>query len=168
MAANELTRDDSAVSPVVGVILLIALTVLLAATAATFMVGLTDQNADEGAPTAKFHFDYEPADSGSDTVTIEHESGEKATAENLYVDIEGAECTSGSEDPNGRYNVDEDFDFPSEEVTAGSTIQVGPDLDLDGTRDLCTGGGNLDLSNSSLTVLWDDGSASSTVYSWQP
>jgi flagellin-like protein len=43
MRYTETTKDDSAVSPVIGVILMVAITVILAAVIGTFVLGLGDQ-----------------------------------------------------------------------------------------------------------------------------
>ena len=58
MQPHELLDDDDAVSPVIGVILMVAITVILAAVIATFVLGLGDQVSDT-APQASFNFDYE-------------------------------------------------------------------------------------------------------------
>ena len=55
MELKQLFRDDNAVSPVIGVILMVAITVILAAVIASFVLGLGDQN--NPAPTADFNFD---------------------------------------------------------------------------------------------------------------
>ena len=60
------TRDDDAVSPVIGVILMVAITVILAAVIGTFVLGLGD-NVQE-TPTAGVTVDQEANDSF--TITI--------------------------------------------------------------------------------------------------
>lgn len=157
--------DERAVTPVVGVVLLLAITVLLAGTAAAFFFGFTDQPAEAAQPTAAFEFDADVG-SGSDTVTIAHASGDVILAANLYVDIAGATCT-GSKSPNGRYEVADDFDFPAEEISAGMSVQVGRELGPGGTV-LCPGGGSeLDLSDATVTLVWEnDGGASGTYRTW--
>ncbi|WP_123539045.1 type IV pilin [Halosimplex salinum] len=91
MHITQLFTDDDAVSPVIGVVLMVAITVVLAATAATFVLGLGDQSPD-GAPTTTFDFDYtevvensdgELADAG--ILTVSHTGGESIRASNLYV-----------------------------------------------------------------------------------
>jgi len=58
MQLKELLSDDDAVSPVIGVILMVAITVILAAVIATFVLGLGDQVSNT-APQAGFSFDFE-------------------------------------------------------------------------------------------------------------
>ena len=50
------SNDDRAVSPVIGVILMVAITVILAAVIATFVLGLGD-SLSNNAPQASFDFD---------------------------------------------------------------------------------------------------------------
>ncbi|MEF8885577.1 MAG: type IV pilin N-terminal domain-containing protein, partial [Haloarculaceae archaeon] len=58
MKISELFTDDDAVSPVIGVILMVAITVILAAVIATFVLGLGDQVSNT-APQASFGFDWD-------------------------------------------------------------------------------------------------------------
>ena len=59
-----LNDDDSAVSPVIGVILMVAITVILAAVIATFVLGLGEQVSDT---TPNANFEGEWADNSSFT-----------------------------------------------------------------------------------------------------
>lgn len=64
--------EGRAVSPVIGVILMVAITVILAAVIATFVMDIGD--LDEGAPNAQF--DWEVQTYGSDDyLTVTHTSG---------------------------------------------------------------------------------------------
>ena len=65
MRYTETTKDDSAVSPVIGVILMVAITVILAAVIGTFVLGL-GENVEETAQ-AGVNFDY---DSDENNVSI--------------------------------------------------------------------------------------------------
>ena len=58
MQLKEFLDDDRAVSPVIGVILMVAITVILAAVIGTFVLGLGDQ-VSQTTPNAGFGFDYE-------------------------------------------------------------------------------------------------------------
>jgi flagellin-like protein len=65
MRYTETTKDDSAVSPVIGVILMVAITVILAAVIGTFVLGLgeqVEQNARAGVNA--------DVDNSADTVTL--------------------------------------------------------------------------------------------------
>ena len=80
MKLHELFADDDAVSPVIGVILMVAITVILAAVIGTFVLGLGGQVQDT-APNAQFIFSE---DSNSD-LTIIHDGGQPVGVSNLNV-----------------------------------------------------------------------------------
>ncbi|AXG08643.1 type IV pilin [Haloplanus rubicundus] len=103
MQLKELFTDESAVSPVIGVILMVAITVILAAVIGTFVLGLGDQ-VSESAPQASFSFDF----NDSDGVDITHEGGETLEKGNLNVSNSSASVA---------------MNFPEDTVTAGDTAQ---------------------------------------------
>ncbi|WP_049967517.1 type IV pilin [Haloferax prahovense] len=94
MQLTHLFKDDSAVSPVIGVILMVAITVILAAVIGTFVLGLGDQVGDT-APQASFSFDFDNngGDASEAQVTITHESGDSVDADRLTVTVDGSEVT---------------------------------------------------------------------------
>jgi len=152
MDLKKLLDQDDAVSPVIGVILMVAITVILAAVIATFVLGLGD-NLSNTAPQASFGFDY--SDSGSDTLDITHEGGDTIPSGELSAAVSGA---SGSNSPNGAYeNL---FDGYSR-VSAGATDTIDDDA-IDG------GSGSLDLNSATVRVVYSssDGSSSATLGQW--
>jgi len=88
MNLKQLLNDDDAVSPVIGVILMVAITVILAAVIATFVLGLGEQVSDT-APNASFSFDYE---SSTSSVTVTHSGGPNIQSSQLSV--KGADNSS--------------------------------------------------------------------------
>ena len=113
MNFNQLLTEDRAVSPVIGVILMVAITVILAAVIGTFVLGLGDQVSDN-APQASFSFDFSDNDGDGfngntdDYANITHEGGE--TLETRSIDVSG---------DNG--GVNESSSFPSGNISAGDT-----------------------------------------------
>ena len=96
MQLKKLLEDDDAVSPVIGVILMVAITVILAAVIGTFVLGLGDQVQNTN-PQASFTFDQGTYQvSGSTTeftaVTITHDGGDKIEGTNLNVRVDGEEA----------------------------------------------------------------------------
>ena len=77
MQIKEMLSDDNAVSPVIGVILMVAITVILAAVIASFVLGLGPGST---APTADFDFNQE-----GNKLTITHATGDKLNPDNIYV-----------------------------------------------------------------------------------
>jgi len=102
MDLKKLFNDDDAVSPVIGVILMVAITVILAAVIASFVLGLGD--GQQETPTASFDFDYDGTD-----LTVTHESGDKLDADRLSIETTGSSSFSSS--------------F-SDEVTSGDSITL--------------------------------------------
>ncbi|MFA9516328.1 type IV pilin [Halopenitus sp. H-Gu1] len=79
MQLKKLFNDDRAVSPVIGVILMVAITVILAAVIGTFVLGLGD-SVQQTTPQASFDFEWDTPT--TDEVTITHEGGDTLNSEN--------------------------------------------------------------------------------------
>jgi flagellin-like protein len=74
MQVKQLLTEDRAVSPVIGVILMVAITVILAAVIGTFVLGL-GQNV-QSTPQASFNFNFD----GNGFVDVTHEGGDRLQA----------------------------------------------------------------------------------------
>ncbi|WP_436909409.1 type IV pilin [Halosimplex marinum] len=142
MDIKQLFDDDDAVSPVIGVILMVAITVILAAVIASFVLGLGNQ-AQQGAPTATIGFDYEQDsdldDGPAGNLTISHDGGDTIRASELYIrgsgfnddynesaggvsyevdrDSAGSWARTADDGPNPNYG-------PESEITSGNRIVV--------------------------------------------
>ena len=86
-----LADDESAVSPVIGVILMVAITVILAAVIASFVLGLGPSDA---APTTNFGFQNE---SGNDEVIVTAEGGDTVIAERLSLSGDNVNVSGGTD-----------------------------------------------------------------------
>jgi flagellin-like protein len=84
-AKDLLTGDERAVSPVIGVILMVAITVILAAVIGTFVLGLGDQ-VSESAPQASFSVD--DVDTANNQVTISHTGGDTLKSDDVTIKME--------------------------------------------------------------------------------
>jgi len=117
--------DDRAVSPVIGVILMVAITVTLAAVIGTFVLGLGDQLGDN-QPTAQLSMDFDQ-DADPAELTIEHDGGDSIASESLTVLITGdGERAEATGEFANRFSV-------GDEETAdlsgnGETISDGEDI----------------------------------------
>jgi flagellin-like protein len=80
MQLKQLFADDDAVSPVIGVILMVAITVILAAVIASFVLGLGDSTTV--SPQASLDSEY---DSDTSNLTITHTSGDAIVASEVYL-----------------------------------------------------------------------------------
>ena len=134
MQVRELLTDDDAVSPVIGVILMVAITVILAAVIAAFVLDLGD--TDDAAPTANFEFDY---DQSSANLTVIHDRGDNLDPSEVSlagVNLDANESGSApaddldDDDYDGvQLDNDDIFDL-DDEVSAGDRFT----LDFDDTN----------------------------------
>lgn len=81
-------NDDRAVSPVIGVILMVAITVILAAVIGTFVLGLGDSL--QQAPQAQLDVSSE----GSGDITISHDGGDALAESDITINVENSAGTS--------------------------------------------------------------------------
>ena len=94
MNLKTFTEDDRAVSPVIGIILMVAITVILAAVIGTFVLGLGDSVTGETAPQASW--DMADAPDG-DGLVIAHNGGPSVEASNLEITVDGWSVSSGQQ-----------------------------------------------------------------------
>jgi len=122
MEFKQLFNDDRAVSPVIGVILMVAITVILAAVIGTFVLGLGDQ-VQSTTPQASFGFDSGEQTVDDETftsVTATHESGDSIAESDISVSVDGNPAWAVN-DSNQAVNP---WDDSNEKVSAGSSFQV--------------------------------------------
>lgn len=146
--------DNRAVSPVIGVILMVAITVILAAVIGTFVLGLGDQ-VQETAPQAQITIeeaDLEAGEnSGGDGVTFSHNGGDEFTEDNtdqLRVTVDGDELGTA-----------ESGDYP---FTAGSTITI-EDADFSGAGFSSDLNSKTDGDEVTVRVVWQGQDRSSVL-----
>ena len=100
--------DDRGVSPVIGVILMVAITVILAAVIATFVLGLGEQ-VSSNAPQVTVDWDESP--SSTNDLAAVHDGGSTVNSDRLSASTSGsATLQSGL------------IDTSDTEITAGETI----------------------------------------------
>ncbi|UWG51277.1 Pilin/Flagellin, FlaG/FlaF family [Halalkaliarchaeum sp. AArc-CO] len=84
MKLQTLFTERRAVSPVIGVILMVAITVILAAVIGTFVLGLGDQVGDT-APNANWGAEFDANGGENGTVTFTHQGGDAVEASELSI-----------------------------------------------------------------------------------
>ncbi|WP_240550475.1 type IV pilin [Halomicrobium salinisoli] len=138
-------------SPVVGVVLVTAIVVALAALFATTALGFGDE-LREPAPTGSVAVEYVP--SGEDNtdnrpyVTITYQSGDTADGDDIYV-VDG----------DGNSVAWSDVWTGGPEVSAGEYIHVDGNQSDGALNDLCAAG-------QTYRVVFRDGGRSTTVLDW--
>ncbi|WP_128478133.1 type IV pilin [Halorussus pelagicus] len=127
MELKNLFGDEDAVSPVIGVILMVAITVILAAVIGTFVLGLGDR-VNQASPSATFSFDYSQS-SGNITVDTVHDGGDSVAADQVNVTVGGQNVYG-----NGGLVVSssDNSSFPNEDITAGDGLTVNSSSFSDG------------------------------------
>lgn len=132
-------RDDRAAMPVIGIILMVLVTMLLASVVGSFALGLASF-VDTGAPAADLQFDHDGAEPG--TLTIVHEHGEAIPETQVEFDIDG-ETRTTADCAGGRWAED------GVSVTAGDTcrLEVVP-------------------ADATVKVVWYDRNSSGIVAVW--
>jgi FlaG/FlaF family flagellin (archaellin) len=90
---------DDAVSPVIGIILMVAITVILTTVVGTFVLDL-GSSGTEPAPFVNWDFEAEPNGTdfsgNGDTITVSHRQGDELT-ESLAVLVDGERVDSSSD-----------------------------------------------------------------------
>ena len=182
MNVKQLLIDDDAVSPVIGVILMVAITVILAAVIGTFVLGLGDQ-VQSTSPQASFAFDFTDNGAGTgDVLTVTHDGGDAIPAAQLSFSATGMTADDGGSDSyavtvNGGNDTWAQIGSAGD-VTAGSSINIGNGafnqssgtqlaVDADGA-DGETQKEELVLDGASVRIVWssETGENSATLGTW--
>jgi len=139
--------EERAVSPVIGVILMVAITVILAAVIGTFVLGLGDQ-VQQTSPNAQWDWDQ----NSSDALTVTHEGGDSVPVNTL--EVTGSNLVSGapacvSQGASGNWS--------SDPVTAGTSCMA-----VNGTA----GSG---AASGTYRLIWtaEGGGSSSTLSTYE-
>jgi flagellin-like protein len=144
MFNRSLSDEDDAVSPVIGVILMVAITVILAAVIATFVLGLGDQVSDT-APQASFDFDYE-VNGSSGNLTVTHTGGASIPANQLNV-------TNGT--TNKQWNT---FPINSTNLSSNDDVTAGNSITFQNVS-----------NDDTVRVIWknQEGTNTATLRQWE-
>ncbi|WP_136600820.1 type IV pilin [Salinigranum halophilum] len=164
MNFKQLFTEDRAVSPVIGVILMVAITVILAAVIGTFVLGLGDQ-VSESAPQAQFTFDFnDEASDGTNTfdiVNITHDGGDAIDPAAVSVDSKLAVGVGAYNSTTGSYadSLEYETDFGvTNDVSAGTTVSISL-LDSEG-----------ELNGETIRIIWSSPNSdkTATIGQFQP
>jgi len=154
MDLKQLLSDDRGVSPVIGVILMVAITVILAAVIGTFVLGL-GSNVGNNAPSATFDYNYENFSDASDNDRIEitDQGGDSIDTETLNVSVGGDTFYAG---PSNR---------PPSGTTGANVTGWGDDtLSAGDTLTIQETGAAID-NNEDVQIIWKSSGGSSSIIS---
>lgn len=147
MNFSEIRNDQQAVSPVIGVILMVAITVILAAVIGTFVLGLSDQ-VDNTTPRASWDISSSAGNSADASIT--HESGD--TIDSTTVSIKASETYSHGAGESVTSETWNNLDAGGDgEISSGDSVTISA---TDG-----------DISGATIRVVYSstDADSSSTL-----
>ena len=145
MHLGALFSDERAVSPVIGVILMVAITVILAAVIGAFVLGIGSNTQETPQATFEFETYDDDSDGDPDAVGASHAGGERFEADTVEFQIAGDTFTWGSAVTAGDEYIVSDSSFGGS-VTPDDSLMSG------------------DVSGETLTVVYvAPGGGQSTV-----
>ena len=155
MQLSKLFNDDKAVSPVIGVILMVAITVILAAVIGTFVLGLGDSIGDN-APSASYDWDQEETETNGVIAEVTHVSGQNIDSDRLSANVRYAENT----DPE---TIDDLSAWDADSISSGDSVSFGggtSGADVGTTAELA--------EDDEIRIIWtaSGGGSSSTLTSY--
>ncbi|QHS15761.1 type IV pilin [haloarchaeon 3A1-DGR] len=155
MNLKQLFADDRAVSPVIGVILMVAITVILAAVIGTFVLGMGD-DLQNNQPTASFTMDFDTTDN---SVTISHAGGDTLEGEDkVTVAVTGSNGLNI--DDGGETDGDTPYIWSD---TGGDSLGAGSSVTLyHGGYDGSSEGKN-SWSGETVSVNWESANGDSSA-----
>lgn len=156
-------------STVIGVVLIVAITVLLAGAAATFLMGL---GGTESAVAPSFADSTTYGDRFSANghyLNVTHESGQPLSTDHVRLQVRGATAYDTGSGSRQAAELDEDLEhYVGDAMKSADEISLDRrDFVRDGGADL-TGSWHLDLGDATVRLIWeedpDHGGESAIVY----
>ena len=146
-----LLTEEDAVSPVIGVILMVAVTVVLSAAIGAFVLDIGNA-VTEQQPNAVIEFEVN-TDGAPDSVTLRHTGGDELATDALRVTVDGTVAWEAGSPSTGSGFTDGGSGEWGDGVTSGDELVIKED----------SGGGI--VASSSVTLVWQDGQRSSILAS---
>lgn len=127
MKLKRVLTEDDAVSPVIGVILMVAITVVMAAITGAFVLSL--QNDVSVTPTTSWDTSAEDTTGTGhiDSVRFLHRAGDSLDAGQLKVRVSGQQADVNTSASDGRIRVGDEIDVRFDD-SGGNTNQAGDEL----------------------------------------
>ena len=153
MQFKQLIADDDAVSPVIGVILMVAITVILAAVIGTFVLGLGEQ-VQSTSPNTQFSFEYSPGDAADDF---------SSTADTDGDGLLEATQTSGKSIPASQLRLVGSSQASDKEFTASNKYAAGDDIETSDSISIRVN------NDDEVDIVWtsEEGDQGDTLRTWE-
>jgi hypothetical protein len=166
--ATSVGDDTRAIAPAIGIILLVGIVLVLAASTGAFVFDDRNQPG-EVSPVVVFDFEYHPGDRLSgDELTVTHIRGDTIAGERLDLRIRnvGYESELGYEADASRARSASFFEVES--VTAGDSTTVTTDEFRRGLAVGLVADQDFDLSKAEVCVVWQTAeNGSETLKCWR-
>jgi flagellin-like protein len=146
MQLKQLLADERAVSPVIGVILMVAITVILAAVIGTFVLGLG--GSVQSAPQAQFDYGFDLNGGAGEIIDITHNGGDSLTMSEFDVTVGGEDVYTGGS-AAGSFSA------------SGTFTSAGNTLELTDSSDAGTGTNEFE-ADETVRVIWNNPDGDST------
>jgi hypothetical protein len=149
MRIRGLLTEDDAVSSTIGVVLMVAVTVILAAAVGTFALGLAEESTKQ-TPSASIQVEWNTV-GGDDAVDITILGGDSVKSKFLTV-MKGDGTTIWEDgSPNGPYSTYASKTWGASEIESGDTLGLQEDNPGDFTE------------GDSVKVIWNNGQKSQVL-----
>lgn len=144
--------DTGGLTPVIGIILVVAITVILAAVTAAFALGFSDETGDSApnfVPQTSFD---DTLEGDGQTLTVKHESGSKISADELTITVVDADTNMS----NGASYVGSVFEDQVEgKFSAGNEIEINRTVFETDSGGSISGNEYLLLENATVRIVWE-------------
>lgn len=165
--------DERAVTPVIGIVLIVAIVVILSALVAAFALNFGNENEDP-APNLGTDVTWDRSTDGDgQSLTVDVISADKVDVSRIDLTVSGAEIVK---QPSGN-RLDAEYTGGALS-SVGSTLKAGSKFTLDKTHFKAVGPGNtivsddyLDLEDANVRIRWQEGNSadkSVIIFRWQP
>lgn len=113
---SRVASDERGVTPVISIVLVVALTMVVAALVGSNALAVADHSAHAG-PSIGFHTHWE----SGDTLVVEHQSGEAVETARLVIVVDGATVYDGGDVAGDGVTV---TGWDGDEVRAGDVVEI--------------------------------------------
>ncbi|WP_267642820.1 type IV pilin N-terminal domain-containing protein [Haloarchaeobius amylolyticus] len=148
MQLRALVTDDDALSPVIGVVLMVAVTVVLSAAVGAFVLDIGSQ-VTQKSPNVVVGYDFAVDGAGDEYVNLTHGGGDDVESGNVEVFINGT--VAWNEGAQNSWAVE-----GSDGWNDGGEIRGGNRVALNGSTSLVSSG-------DTVQVVWRKGDSSSIL-----
>ncbi len=128
MKITQLFEEDDAVSPVIGVILMVAITVILAAVIGAFVLDIGNQQ--EQTPQTTISFENQENNATPEAIVIKHTGGDELNMDEVYLTADGSKSDGidtgewSASTLNTGESSDEELDDDSGSLGAGDEVEL--------------------------------------------